>query len=230
MPRPSPPHGRLPLPMTAPKRWPCSPPHLPTEQQPAVYAEALAAAQAIAAADDRAKALAVLAPHLPTDLLADALAAARAIRYADDRAKALAALAPHLPTEQQPAVYAEALAAARALDEYFRPIVLAVLIPNLPTEQQPAVFAEALTAANAIISDFQRPNALFAIANCPTSCPTLDEQFAPTLRMLAQGGRPALLADLWALQPWLAALAERRQPTMLAALATAISETGRCWP
>jgi hypothetical protein len=49
--------------------------------------------------------------------------------------------------------------------------------------------------------------------------------------MLAQGGRPALLADLWALRPWLAALAERRrQSTMLAALATAISETGRCWP
>ena len=201
-------------------------PHLP----PPLLAEALAAARAIADERWRAQALAALAPHLPTDLLADALAAARAIQDADDRAEALAALAPHLPTEQQPAVYADALAAARALDEYFRPIVLAVLIPNLPTEQQPAVFAEALTAANAIMSDIQRPNALFAIANCPTSCPTLDEQFAPTLRMLAQGGRPALLADLWALQPWLAALAERRQPTMLAALATAISETGRCWP
>jgi hypothetical protein len=40
-----------------------------------------------------------------------------------------------------------------------------------------------------------------------------------------------LLGDLRALLPWLAALAERRQqPAVWAALATAITETGRCWP
>jgi len=40
-----------------------------------------------------------------------------------------------------------------------------------------------------------------------------------------------LLDDLRALRPWLAALAKRRSLLALCAdLATAITETGRCWP
>jgi hypothetical protein len=105
------------------------------------------------------------------------------------------------------------------------------LAPYLPPDQQPAVFTEALSAAQTIGEAYERVEALRALAPRLASCPTLDDQFAPTLRALAQRGRPALLGDLRALLPWLAALAERRQqPAVWAALATAITETGRCWP
>ena len=204
-------------------------PHLPAEQQPAVYAEALAAARTIDNEYRRSEALAALAPHLPTHLFAEALAAARTIDNENWRSRALAVLAPHLPAEQQPAVYAEALAAARTIDnEDWRSEALAALAPHLP----PHLLADALAAARAIEWwDFSRAKALAALAPHLAATPALDEQFVPTLRTLAQWGRPALLDDLRALQPWLAALAERRrQSTMLAALATAISETGRCWP
>jgi hypothetical protein len=207
-------------------------PHLPAEQQPAVYADALAAARTIRDADDQVAALAALAPHLPAEqqpaVYADALAAARTIRDADDQVAALAALAPHLP----PHLLAEALAAARTIrDADDQVAALAALAPHLPAEQQPAVYAEALAAARTIDSEYGRSRALAALAPHLAATPALDEQFVPTLRTLAQRGRPALLGDLRALQPWLAALAKRRrQSTMLAALATAISETGRCWP
>jgi len=203
-------------------------PHLPAEQQPAVYADALAAARAIWSDSNRARALAALAPHLPAEqqpaVYADALATARTIDNEYRRSEALAALAPHLP----PHLFAEALAAARTIaDEYWRSRALAALAPHLP----PHLLAEALAAARAIRSDSNRATALAALAPHLAATPALDEQFVPTLRTLAQRGRPALLGDLRALQPWLAALAKRRrQSTMLAALATAISETGRCWP
>jgi hypothetical protein len=140
-------------------------PHLPAEQQPAVYADALAAARTIADENRRSRALAALAPHLPAEqqpaVYADALAAARTIRDADDQVAALAALAPHLPAEQQPAVYAEALAAARTIDnEYWRSRALAALAPHLP----PHLLAEALAAARAIRSDSNRARALAALA------------------------------------------------------------------
>ena len=74
---------------------------LNAEEQPAVLAQALAAATAITDDSARAQALAGLAPHLPTDeqpaVLAQALAAATAITSDSDRAQALAGLAPHLP-------------------------------------------------------------------------------------------------------------------------------------
>ena len=203
-------------------------PHLPAEQQPAVYTDALAAARTIDSEYWRSRALAALAPHLPPLLLADALAAARAIKDGRAKSEALAALAPHLP----PALLADALAAARAIrSDRNRARALAALAPHLPAEQQPAVYADALAAAQAIADEDWRSEALQALAPHLAATPALDDQFAPTLRILAQRGRPALLGDLRALQPWLAALAKRRrQSTMLAALATAISETGRCWP
>jgi hypothetical protein len=202
-------------------------PHLPTEQQPAVYADALAAARTIESDDDRAEALSALAPHLPPPLLADALAAARTIEGNYARARALAALAPHLP----PPLLADALAAARTIDrESSRARALAALAPHLPPPLLADALAAALAAARTIEWESSRARALAALAPHLAATPALDEQFAPTLRRLAQWGRPVLLADLRTLLPWLAALAERRQPTMLAALATAISETGRCWP
>ncbi|MDN5272030.1 hypothetical protein QTO31_08600 [Chloroflexus sp. MS-CIW-1] len=199
-------------------------PHLPAEQQPTVYAEALAAARTIADEYWRSRALAALAPHLPTHLLAEALAAARTIADEYRRSEALAALAPHLP----PHLLADALAAARAIEwDFSRARALAALAPHLPTH----LFADALAAARTIADEYWRSEALAALAPHLAATPALDEQFVPTLRTLAQRGRPALLGDLRALQPWLAALAKRRrQSTMLAALATAISETGRCWP
>ncbi|WP_296759886.1 hypothetical protein [Roseiflexus sp.] len=154
---------------------------------------------------------------------ARALEVAQAIADEEARSEALAALAPHLP----PPLLADALAAARTIEwESSRAEALAALAPHLP----PPLLADALAAARTIKSDDDRAEALAALAPHLAATPALDEQFAPTLRRLAQWGRPVLLADLRTLLPWLAALAERRQPTMLAALATAISETGRCWP
>jgi hypothetical protein len=140
-------------------------PHLPAEQQPAVYADALAAARTIADENWRSEALAALAPHLPAEqqpaVYADALAAARAIRSDRNRARALAALAPHLPAEQQPAVYADALAAARTIrDADDQVAALAALAPHLP----PHLLADALAAARAIRSDRNRARALAALA------------------------------------------------------------------
>jgi hypothetical protein len=203
-------------------------PHLPTH----LLADALAAARTIADEYWRSEALAALAPHLPAEqqpaVYADALAAARTIADEYWRSRALAALASHLPAEQQPAVYADALAAARTIrDADDQVAALAALAPHLP----PHLLADALAAARTIADEYWRSRALAALAPHLAATPALDEQFVPTLRTLAQRGRPALLGDLRALQPWLAALAKRRrQSTMLAALATAISETGRCWP
>ena len=198
-------------------------PYLPA----ALLDEALATARAIANDATRAKMLAALAPHLPLDQQAtvcgEALAAAPSIERGDLRAEMLQALAPHLP----PNLLGKALAAARSIErEEWRAEVLAALAPHLPV----ALLNEALGAARVIGNAEARVKALQALAPHLAATPALDEQFAPTLRRLAQQGRPALLADLRALQPWLAALAERRQPTMLAALVTAITETGRCWP
>ncbi|WP_232219038.1 hypothetical protein [Chloroflexus sp. Y-396-1] len=158
---------------------------------------------------------------------ARALEVAQAIADEEARSEALAALAPHLPPPLLADVLADALAAARAIKwDDARARALAALAPHLP----PPLLADALAAARAIMWDDARARALAALAPHLAATPALDEQFAPTLRRLAQRGRPELLADLRTLLPWLAALAKRRQPTMLAALAIAISETGQCWP
>ncbi|MBO9391259.1 MAG: hypothetical protein J7482_21465 [Roseiflexus sp.] len=155
---------------------------------------------------------------------ARALEVARVIADDAARATALAALAPHLP----PHLLTDALAVARAITyEWYRAEALAALAPHLP----PHLLAEALAAARAIEDGWQRAKALAALAPHLASYPTLDDQFAPTLRVLAQRRRKELLSDLRALLPWLAALAERqRQPAVCADLATAIIEVGRCWP
>jgi hypothetical protein len=97
------------------------------------------------------------------------------------------------PTCPDPA--GEALAAARTADEEWRARALAALAPHLPTEQQPAVYADALAAARTIADEEWRARALAALAPHLAATPALDEQFAPTLRRLAQRGRPELLTE-----------------------------------
>ena len=76
--------------------------HLPADEQSKVLAEALAAATAITDVDARAQALAVLAPHLPAELLPQALTAATAITSDSSRARALAAWPPACPPSSCP--------------------------------------------------------------------------------------------------------------------------------
>jgi hypothetical protein len=191
-------------------------PHLPAEQQPAVYADALAAARAIWDFS-RDRALAALAPHLPPHLLADALAAARAIRSDSNRARALAALAPHLPAEQQPAVYADALAAARAIWDFSRDRALAALAPHLP----PHLLADALAAARAIRSDSNRARALAALA------PHLPAEQQPAVYADALAAARAIRSDSDRARA-LAALAPHLPPHLLADALAAARTIRRC--
>jgi hypothetical protein len=194
-------------------------PHLPPE----LLDDALAVARGIGDAAVRAEALAALVPRLPQELLGEALAATREIGDAEARAKALAALVPRLPQE----LLGEALAATREIgDAEVRAKALAALVPRLP----PELLGEMLVAVRAIEDGEDRAEALAALVPHLAGCPVLDDQFPPTLRVLAQRGRPTLLRDLVALMPWLAALAERCQPALWAALFAAITETAQCWP
>src|SRR5205814_1870205 len=90
-------------------------PHLPHE----FLLEALAAAGTISDEDSRARVLSELASCLPQDFMDEALAVARRIDNKSFRARVLSTLAAHLPPEEQRAVWGDALAAARAInDEY----------------------------------------------------------------------------------------------------------------
>jgi hypothetical protein len=137
---------------------------LSADEQPAVSAEALAAAAAITDEYTRAQALTELALHLPADqqptALAQALAAATAVSDGSSRVQALTALAPHLPTDQRPTVLAQALATANALPQRTsRALALAALAPHLP-----AVSARALTAAISLTGDAESSERARALA------------------------------------------------------------------
>jgi len=100
------------------------------------------------------------------------------------------------------------------------------LTPYLPPDLLPQVLAAA-----AIEDADARAAALTARAPCLAATPVSGDELFPALRTLTRRGRPALLADLAALAPWLVALAERyRQPETLAELARAVVEMGRWWP
>jgi Ubiquitin binding region len=82
-----------------------------------------------------------------------------------DRAQALGALAPYLPAELRAEVLAEALAAARAIeDSGSRGSALGALAPYLPAALRAEVLAEALAAAQAIGDHSARARALGALA------------------------------------------------------------------
>ena len=134
---------------------------LKANDQPAVFAQALATATAITSDYPRARALARLAPHLPADLLPQALTVATAITDDSARATALTRLAPHLPADLLP----QALTVATAItDDSARAEALAGLAPYLPEAERPAVLAQALTAATAITDDYPRASALTGLA------------------------------------------------------------------
>ena len=126
---------------------------LPPDQQAGVLAEALAAAQAIGNEWWRADALSAVAERLPPDqpaVLAEALAGG-----AGDPGRMAAGPRPACRGGAAAArsarrVLAEALAAARAIEDAgSRAYALSAVAARLPPDQ-PALLAEALAAAQAI--------------------------------------------------------------------------------
>ena len=114
-------------------------------EQPAVLAQALAAARSITGDYTRVRVLGSLAPGLPPELFPQALAAVFAMPGGSGRAEALAALAPRLP----PDLLAQALAAATAItDNSGRAEALISLVPHLPADQQGGALSQALAAAS----------------------------------------------------------------------------------
>jgi hypothetical protein len=100
--------------------------------------------------DERADALATLAPHIPEPLLVEAIAAARALEDGHQRANALAALAPRLSR----LLLAEALAATRTIgDVSYRAWLLSELERNQPKSAR----SEVLDAARAFLAENPGP-------------------------------------------------------------------------
>jgi hypothetical protein len=202
---------------------------LPAGQREAVLAEAWQAARAIRHEGARSRALAALAPHLPTGLLAEALQAARALGDEGARSRALAALAPQLPAGQREAVLAEAWQAARAIrHEGACSEALAALAPQLPA----GLLAQALQAARALGDIGARSRALAALAPQLAGFPraTLTSLWSETISALATRSRQDLLADLQALTPVLNALAGDGASAEFREITQAIMDVGRWWP
>jgi hypothetical protein len=129
--------------------------HVAADERPTFVAQALAAAAAHTDNHSltRARALARLAPHLPSDLLPQALEAATGITDEFFRGQVLAVLAPYLPSD----LLAQALEAAIAIpNDFFRADALRRMAPHLPSD----LLAQALQAAIAIPSDFAQGWAL----------------------------------------------------------------------
>ncbi len=148
-------------------------PHLPE----ALLVEALAVGRAI---EDRwyrveepgAEVRRVLGKHLPGPLRGEMVtrAPARFIGYERDqgetpRALALSALAPHLPEPKRGGVLAEALAAARTIEDgEDRALLLRALAPHMPEPKRVGVLTEALAAARTIEDNKSRVEVLSALA------------------------------------------------------------------
>jgi hypothetical protein len=153
--------------------------------------EALEAARQIEDRDDRATALAAIAPHLAEPLrermLGEALEAARQTSYEYARVEALAALAPHLAEPLREEVLGEALEAARQIsDEYARARALAALAPRLAEVQPVTLYAEwQKTLRN--LANLSRHNGLFVL-----------KAYAPILAKL--GGAQAVAGTLRSIQ------------------------------
>jgi hypothetical protein len=120
--------------------------------------EALAAAREIQDEDERAKALAKLAPHLPKPLLHEALAAVREICDVKYQAHALAGLASRLAELGDPE---KGLATVRAIhDQGWQAVALVRLAPHLPKP----LLQEALAAAQEIYDVKCQAHALAGLA------------------------------------------------------------------
>ena len=105
-------------------------PKLPEALRAEVLREALNAVTDKGKDWANAKALSILVPMLPSELVPKALTAARAIQSKEERAKVLVVLAAKLPE-----VVPEAFVAVRDMrSNYTRAITLANLVPHLPPE------------------------------------------------------------------------------------------------
>ncbi len=138
-------------------------PHLSIEQRLDVLPEALSLIREIEN-DDRATALAALAPLLPSPLWDEALEVARWIDSGSRRAQTLAVFAQSLPSDQRQPLLAEALAAVEAVSGYMRRECTGVLIqlaPQLP----PDLLAETLRLAREVDGEPYRTEALVAVAH-----------------------------------------------------------------
>lgn len=136
-------------------------PTLSPSHQPAVCMEALVAARAIPDEWQRAELLVTLAPHVPAAMLPDILDIVRGVSDPWQRAEVLTAIGPYLPAPQQPYLYAEALAASRALiDEPGRVAALAAMLPHIPAARQAAVGTEAMVLVQMCADPCQRAEML----------------------------------------------------------------------
>lgn len=173
---------------------------------PALLAEVLETLRTVTSDQVRVDALVALVPHLPAPeqgvACGEALAATRGGGRGDEKQAALvlSTLAPLLPPLQQPAVYAEALGAAHALEGTSdHADVLTTMAHRLAT----------WTTASS--SHFPPSLALWQAG----------------MRLLAASNRPTFLGSLARLVPWLVTLT---RPEEVEHLADTIDEVARCWP
>jgi hypothetical protein len=174
---------------------------------------------------ERVRALANLAPYLPPELLSKALHIAQSMEVKWARVEALSAIAPFLPLEQKHQALAEALAAAREIeDAYTRAHALTALAAHFPE-----VLPEALAVAKGIGSEWDRAKALTALAPrlAELPRPVLYPPWDETLPRLARRTRPDLLTDLRALVPVIHALGGE---AAIAETFRAIQDVARWWP
>jgi hypothetical protein len=140
-------------------------PYLPLEQRSSLVDEILKVARKVDFGVDesnsliaQAHLLPALASYLPPERIEQALKAARSVREPAIRGRFLAALAPHLPSDERPMVLAEALKAARKIDEDDGEQVvevLALVVPEVPAEQRRVLFEELVAAAHKVNRMYQ---------------------------------------------------------------------------
>jgi flagellar biosynthesis protein FliQ len=112
-----------------------------------VFRQLLSAISNLRTGKYQSKAIEVLLPYLPSQLLPEALIVAGAINNLHYRKQALSALVQNLSSD----MFQEALAAARCIENTdVCASVLATLVPYLPNPQVPQVVNEALDAARRI--------------------------------------------------------------------------------
>jgi hypothetical protein len=142
-------------------------PHMPADEQPAIYATTFATIQAITHERTRARALTALLPHLPADMLTQGYAAANAITYEKWRTEALIALSLNPSAPQVGEITNAALAIARQFVSKERfPDALKLISHHLAPEDQRELCSSIVDAARAITHAGARAMALVELAPC----------------------------------------------------------------
>lgn len=208
-------------------------PLLPPGQQPEVAADMRAKARLIEDGFRRAMLLAealhtLPAPERPATLDL-ALACVRDIDSPWLRGLVLLRAATAGPTRQD--LLAQALEHARREGSPMqRAELLCDIAMHMPPDARPAALAETLASAQEIGRCDAARNVLAALAAQGTPAPEHSapiETLYPQLRAMAARGRGALLRDMAALAPWLAA---SLPPAALEEIARAVEEITACWP